>query len=218
MDTSVLGYIFNVCILVGFAIPLLSILMGWFGDFFNFDADIDVDLDVDADVDIDVDIGGGGDTGGFLPFNMMCLCLFLVVFGVVGNLTRRWMGSALLAVVFIAVGVGVGLAFYILLYKLVIVRLKRSTTYTISYGDLVGKRAEVTLKITDDSVGTISLLDSTGTFISFRAKKDPQLKDKMAEVIQKGDTVVITEVDGEDKLCYVSTSPSEFVTGKMKNI
>lgn len=224
MDTSVLGYIFNVCVLVGFAIPLLNILMGWFGDFFSFDADVDADLDSDLSADLDTGIdldgggGGGGDAAGIFPFNMMCLCLFLVVFGVTGNFTKRWMSSVLTAVVFIAVGVIIGLVFYVLLYRLVIVRLKRSTTYTISYGDLVGRRAEVTLRITDDSLGMISVLDSTGTFVSFRAKKDPELKDKMLEIIPKGDTVIITEVNSKDKFCYISTSPSEFVSGKIKNI
>lgn len=220
MDTSILGYVFNVCIIVGFAIPVVNILTGWFGDFLNFssnfDADIDVDLDTDIDVDTDADIDVSVGAGGVIHFNMMCLCLCLVVFGVVGNIARQWMSSILLTVVFIAAGALIGAVFYVLMYKLVIVRLKKSTVYTISYNDLVGRRAEVTLRITDDSIGMISVLDSTGAYISFRARKDPELTDRMAEVLQKGDTVIITEV--REKLCHVSTSPSEFVTNSIENI
>ena len=68
----------------------------------------------------------------------------------------------------------------------------------------------MTLRIMADSVGTISMRDSTGAPISFRAKMDPDLKDRMADAIQKGESVIITDVDKENKLCYVSVPFKKF--------
>lgn len=214
MDTSVLSYVFTISIIIGFVIPLISIIMGSFGDLLSFDADIDVDLDVDIDVDVNVDGASGG--LGLIPFNMLCLCLLLVVFGAVGHMLKKWMSSLGLAIALTAAAVVVGAVFYWLMYKFVVKKLKKSTVPAISYDDLCGEFAEVTLRISGDSMGTISLLDSTGTFVSFRAKKDPDLADRMEEVLKAGQKVMITEVDKKEKICYVTVSPAEFVSNKFE--
>ncbi|MCL2046293.1 MAG: DUF1449 family protein [Oscillospiraceae bacterium] len=236
MNQSILIYIFNLSILIGFIIPSLNILLSWLGGLFNgsvdvdtdvdvdLDVDIDLDLDLDLDLDFDLDIGDMGDVGeigttgaagdglsevgsnsGAIAFNLMCLCFSLVVFGVVGHTFRRFMIILPITIALLIICLAISYYAYSLLYKQVIKRLKESDSTAISLKDLPGKNAEVTLRISTDNMGTISLRDSTGATISFRAKIDPDLKDQMPAVIQKGESVLITEVDIANKLCYVTT-------------
>lgn len=85
--------------------------------------------------------------------------------------------------------------------------LKGSTIHAMTLDELKGQRAQVTLRITSDSMGTISVPDSTGGFLTFRAKKDRELAPRMNETIPAGSTVIVTEVDSGEKLCYVSPLP-----------
>jgi membrane protein implicated in regulation of membrane protease activity len=104
---------------------------------------------------------------------------------------------------------------YWLLYKFLIKRLKESDASAFSYQCLTGKTAEVTLTISGDAMGTISMRDSTGAAISFRAKLDPDLKKWMPNSIQRGESVVITGADAERKLCYVAVSLGNIIKHKM---
>jgi len=219
---SVLIYIFNLSIIIGIVIPLLNVLTGWFGSFFgasvdaDFDVapDIDLDFGVDASVDLSTDVSMdiGSDAGAatnvgssaVIPFNFMCLCLFLVVFGAVGHMIRHLMTNTLLMVLLLVGCAVVAALAYMSMYRLLILRLKRSDSGALSYRALRGKSAEVTLTLKADSIGTISLRDSTGAAISFRAKIDADLKDQLPKEIPKGEKVIITEVDSVNKLCYVS--------------
>ena len=192
MDWPALSYIFNLCILLGLAIPVLNIATGWFGNFFDFDVDID------------------GPSGGFLPFNLMCLCLLLVVFGAAGHMLSRWMDGLWPTVLLLTLALALGALFYALLYKLVITPLKRNRPYSVTYAELCGQRGEVTIRITRESLGAISVRDNTGTFLSFRAKIDPDLAARMPATIPAGEIVVVTEVDAKEKLCYVSILAERF--------
>ena len=219
MDTSVLNYIFNICIIVGFVIPLLNLLTGWFGSFFggggDMDMDIDLEMDMDVSFEVDLDLDAGFDigdagtatsvSGGAFPFNVMCFCLFLVSFGALGQAFKRFMTSLLLTVLLIAACIAIAMLLYWVLYRFVVKRLRENDSTAMSLSELPGKNATVTLGIQKSSIGTISLSDSTGAAISFRAKIDTHLADRMPDVIQKGETVFITEVDMDSKLCYVST-------------
>lgn len=224
---TTLNTAFIVCAIVGFAIPLLSVLTGLFGDAFNFsgadadfdvsmdmdfdadlDIDLDMDLDIDADLDLDADAGGVG--GGAVPFNMMCFCLLLVVFGVVGKSLIGLMTSTLLAVVLTFAAFCVGALFYWAMYKFLVRRLKSNNPVALSYDKLIGRVGHVTLKVTADSIGMISIKDSTGALISFRAKIDPVLKDLIGDAIPTGETITITGVDINEKFCYVSTLQNKF--------
>ena len=229
---EVLNYVFNLSILIGFVLPLLNLLTGWFGSFLNVGADMDVDIpadismdtsvdiSIDASVDISADFNAdisadvGADTniagGGHFPFNIMCFCLFLVVFGAVGHMAKGIMDGLLLTVLLLAGCLVVAGLFYWALYTLLVKRLKNSDSTALAYQSLRGKRAEVTLVIMADSMGTISLSDSTGAPISFRAKMDPDLINQLPEKIPKGESVIITEVDSVNKLCYVSLPFNKF--------
>ena len=207
-----LNYIFNITIIIGFIIPLLNLLTGWFGNFFGVGFDMDAGASVDAGVDADLDAGveTGVKGGAIIPFNVMCLCLFLVVFGALGHIAKGFMSSLLLVVLLLAAClILAGLAYWAL-YVLLVKRLKNSDSSALSYQDLHGKTAEVTLAITADSMGTVSLKDSTGAPISFRAKMDPDLKDQLPDTIAKGESVIITDIDLEHKLCHVSLPFSKF--------
>jgi membrane protein implicated in regulation of membrane protease activity len=197
MNIATLHTIFNICLGVGFVLPILSILTGWFGDFFNVDFDVDVDVSADAGLD-------GPEFGGVVPFNMMCFCLLLIVFGAFGKACARWMTSLGVTAALLLGILAVAVFFYWLLYTLVIKKLKSSDSQALSYDDFAGRRGEVTLPIRDGQIGMISVKDSTGSYISFRAKIDPGLQDFIGDAIPHGETVLVTEVNAREKLCYVS--------------
>jgi len=218
---DVLNYIFNICIIIGFVIPLLNLLTGWFGGFFDIGMDLDADIpsaDAGVDVGAGADVGSGADVGAetsvgstaVIPFNIMCLCLFLVVFGATSHIAKMFMASLILIILLLVVCVCLAALSYWGLYVLLIKRLKNSDSTAMTINDLHGSSAEVTLRITQDSMGTISLPDSTGAPISFRAKMDPELKDQMPDMFPQGETVIVTEVDKENNLCYVSVPLKKF--------
>ena len=202
ISQSTLIHVFNFSVILGLLIPLLSLFAGWIGGAFGGSADIDVDVDVD--VDLGAAKGTGSGSGSLLPFNLMCFCLFLIVFGAAGHMTREFMTTLPVTVALLGGCFAVAVFFYWALYKVLIKRLKENDASAISFHDLRGRSGEVTLSIRGDSMGTISLRDSNGAAISFRAKIDPCLKNKMPPVIPAGEQVVITEVDAGNKLCYVS--------------
>ena len=198
MNEPALIYIFNICIIIGFLFPLLNIVTGWFGSLFG------------VGVDLEADFSGKG----IFPFNIMCLSLFLVVFGALGHAARPFMAAGLPVVLLLAGCAGAAGFSYWALYKLLVKRLKENDASALSYHNLRGKRCEVTLSISGDGMGTISMRDSTGAAISFRAKIDPDLKSRMPETIPKGEQVIITEVDVPNKLCYVSMYISRIAENK----
>ncbi|MDL2258437.1 hypothetical protein LJC42_04720 [Eubacteriales bacterium OttesenSCG-928-K08] len=192
MELSTLNTIFTICITAGFGIPVLNIVLSWVGSSFDFSFDGDFELD------------------GIFPFNILCLCLLLVVFGALGKLFLQWMSSTLLVVLFLLLALALGICGYVLLYKLVIKKLRQNEPIAMMFEQVPGQRGEVTLRINEDSIGTISVRDSTGAFISFRAKIDPTLKSYIGETIPQGTAIVVTGVDEKEKLCYVSTIDWQF--------
>ena len=201
---DVLTNIFNLCIFIGLFIPLLNILTGWFGSLFSVGGDVNVDVDVDFDLDLDAGADTSVQGGGNIPFNIMCLCLLLMVFGATGHMMSGFMTNTLFMVLLL-LGCFIAAAFsYWALYTFLIKRLRNNAVFALCYRHLPGKSASVLLRIQGDSMGTISLRDSTGAHISFRAKLDPDLKDQMPDGITKGESVIVTGVDLENKFCYVS--------------
>jgi membrane protein implicated in regulation of membrane protease activity len=141
-----------------------------------------------------------------------------VVFGALGQMTKRFMVSPLFMVLlmfgcFILAGLS-----YWTMYTQVVKRLKQSDASVLGYCDLRGRSAEVTLVIPADSIGTISMRDSTGAPISFRAKMDPDLREKLPATIPRGETVIITDVDVANKFCYVSLPFYKFSNNTNNNI
>ncbi|GAB6151967.1 hypothetical protein JCM17380_07170 [Desulfosporosinus burensis] len=179
--------LFNVCLLTGFVVPILSLLTGVFGSIF----DVDFDLDTDHDFH------------GLVPFNLMCTCFALIVFGSLGRLFAPYMMNTLFTVVIIALLVLVSFVAYLMLYKYVIVKLKRNNPLAITSAEIVGSVGKLTLRVTQDSDGIVSVLDSTGAAISYRARVCEFYKLDDTGRIDQGTEVLITGVDTAANIYYV---------------
>ena len=187
MNTDIMTGIFNVCLVTGFAIPIISLVMGAFGSVLGMDLDIDTDTDVD----------------GLVPFNLMSLCFALIVFGVIGREYATYMTDMLSAVLLIALSVTISFVAYVMIYKHVIVKLKRNNPSAITSAEIVGSIGKLTLRVTHDSDGVVSVPDSTGAAISYRARVSEFYKLDETGRIDQGVEVVITEVDNDARIYYV---------------
>lgn len=187
MNINTMTSLFNVCLLTGFAVPILSLLTGVFGSM------IDVDFDVDTNHDFD----------GLVPFNLMCTCFALIVFGSLGRLFAPYMMNTLFTVVIIVLLALVSFVAYLLLYKYVIVKLKRNNPLAITSHEIVGAVGKLTLRVTKDSDGVVSVLDSTGAAISYRARVCDFYKINDSGRIDQGTEVVITGFNKDANIYYV---------------
>jgi membrane protein implicated in regulation of membrane protease activity len=141
----------------------------------------------------------------------MCFCLFLIVFGAFGHMTKRWMTALPASILLLAACIlSAGLCYW-LLYYLVIKRLKENDASAVSLTDLIGQVGEVTLTIRAEAVGVISVTNNTGGYLSFRARIDPNLADKMPDSLPKGERVFVVGIDHSEKICYVSTAVNKFI-------
>jgi membrane protein implicated in regulation of membrane protease activity len=222
MNINLLHRIFNICLGIGFILPILSIVTARLGGFFDMgvDADMDFDADIGFEAGVDADMGfdagtDGGGFGGVVPFNTMCFCLLLVVFGACGKVCAKWMTSPGVTAAILPVILAVAVFFYWMLYVLVVRRLKSSNPLALSYDSLAGRRGEVTLPVRAGRIGMISVKDSTGSYISFRARMDPDLESFIGDVIPQGEIIIVTEVNVREKLCYVSTLQEKFIHQKI---
>ncbi len=187
MNIDTMTTLFNVCLLTGFAVPVLSLLTGVFGSIF----DVDFDLDTDHDFE------------GLVPFNLMSTCFALIVFGSLGRFFAPYMINTLFTVVIIVLLAFVSFVAYLMLYKYVIVKLKRNNPLAISSHEIVGSVGKLTLRVTKDSDGVVSVLDSTGAAISYRARVCDFYKLDDTGRIDQGTEVVITGVDKDANIYYV---------------
>jgi len=187
LNIDTMTSLFNVCLLTGFAVPILSLLTGVFGSIF----DVNFDLDTGHDFD------------GLVPFNLMSTCFALIVFGSLGRLFAPYMMNTLFTVVIIALLASVSFVAYLVLYKFVIVKLKRNNPSAITSYDIVGSVGKLTLRVTKDSDGVVSVLDSTGAAISYRARVCDFYKLDDCGRIDQGTEVVITGVDKDANIYYV---------------
>lgn len=185
MDT--MTSIFNVCLLTGFAVPILNLLTGVFGSIFDGNFDLDT----------------GHDFDGFVPFNLMCTCFALIVFGSLGRLCVPYMTNTLFKAIIIALLALVSFVAYLLLYKYVIVKLKRNSPLAITSYEIVGLVGKLTLRVTQDSDGVVSVLDSTGAAISYRARACDFYKFDDSGRIDQGTEVVVTGFDKDANIYYV---------------
>lgn len=204
--TDVLSYIFNVLILLGLAVPLLDVLLGVFGSIINVDFEIGghhfgdmFHLNAGADAATDV----SGDAGAHLPFNIMCLCFAMVVFGALGKLTLSLMISVFVVVVCMTGLLAVSFGAYLALYHFVVKPLRQNNPKAFVEWDLFAAKGRLLLRITKDSPGTVSLKDNTGAHISYTAKAKENVLALWNGVIPQGTQVVVTDVDARNKTLYV---------------
>lgn len=218
-----LSYIFTVLILLGLAVPLLDVLLGVFGSVLNIDFEVGghhfgdlFDFSPSADAGVDV----SGDAGTVLPFNLMCLCFAMVVFGALGRLTRGLMVNTF-AVIGCLIGLlAVSFGAYLAVYHFIIKPLRNNNPKAFVEWDLFAAKGRLILRITKDSPGTVSLKDNTGAHISYRAKAKENVLDLWDGLIPQDTEVVVTDVDPGSKTVYVrpvDTFKNHDLSKKMKD-
>ena len=113
------------------------------------------------------------------------------------------MTNMLFTVVIIVLLALVSLVAYLSLYKYVIVKLKRNNPLAITSYEIVGSVGKLTLRVTKDSDGVVSVLDSTGAAISYRARVCDFYKFDDSGRIDQGTEVVITGFNKDANIYYV---------------
>jgi hypothetical protein len=192
-----LSYIFTVFILLGLALPLLDVLLGVFGSLLN------VDFDIGGHHFGDMFEISGGDTGAVVPFNIMCLCFAMVVFGALGKLTLSLMVNTLAVIGCLIVLLAAAFGAYFAVYHFIVKPLKRNNPKAIGEWDLYAARGRLLLRITRESPGTVSLKDNTGANISYKANAKESVLDLWDGIIPQGTEVIVTDVDAASKTVYV---------------
>lgn len=176
---DLLKKVLELCLFIGFIIPLVDILLG--------------SLDFISDIDLD----------GLIPFNVMCFSFALIVFSSFGLFFIRFTSSTIILILILGEALIASIAAYVLVYKFVVRKLKSNIPLALKPRDLIGMTGIVTLKITTDNVGVISLKDSTGATITYRATLSPYAGIEGEYVIDQGQEVIISDFDREKKICYV---------------
>ena len=196
-----LSYIFTVFILLGLAVPLLDVLLGVFGSILNFDFEIGGHHIGDM-----FDFSGsdaGGDAGAVVPFNIMCLCFAMVVFGALGRLALGLMVNAFTIIGCLIGLLAVSVGAYLAVFHFIVKPLRKSNPKAIGEWDLFAAKGRLILRITKDSPGTVSLKDNTGASISYRAKAKEDVLERWEGLIPQGTEVVVTDVDTAGKIVFV---------------
>lgn len=177
--------LFYCCIAAGLAVPLFNLLLGILG----------LPLDgLFSALDLDVDVDGDGIFGGKLPFNLMTLSFSAVVFGAVGLLFFGRIPD----VAVVCLGLANALLGGYLLGRFVILPLKRNDSSALRTEELEGRTGIVKLEIRSDFTGTITVLSSIGSKITYSAVP--------AEGIDKipvGTQVKVIRVSEDRKTCVV---------------
>lgn len=184
-----LDILFQVCLILGFALPGLNLIVGFFDG-----------LDGVADLDMDFD-GDGGVSNTFFAFNFMSFMLAIGVFGILG---KALLGKLMLGMVLL-IAVGSGVLAYIAMYRLVFLPLKRNRekVESQSFQDLIGKQGKLILQITKEHDGTIQTTDSTGASITYVASATEEELKRHNDCMPLGMQVQIVNVLEEKRRCYV---------------
>lgn len=184
-----LDVLFQVCMILGFALPGLNLIVGFFDG-----------LDGVADLDMDFD-GNGGVSNTFFAFNFMSFMLAIGIFGILG---KALLGRIVLGLVLL-IAAGSGAVAYIAMYRLVFLPLKknRERVESQSFQDLIGKQGRLILQITKEHDGTVQTTDSTGASITYVASATEEELKRHNYCMPLGMQVKIVNVLEEKRCCYV---------------
>lgn len=195
-------FVFYVCIGLGLIVPFLSLLFGFFGPL------LDVELDFIDDVP--------ADAGQAIPLNLMCLCFSLVVFGALGRLITGLMINLYVLIGLLLLLLIVSFASYIVIYKYIVKPLKRNNPKALMQWDLFGMKGKLTLRITKSSEGTVSLKDSTGAMISYKAAAQEDTLNAWDGMIPQGAEVMVVDIDTQSNTVFVKPLDT-FENHKLRN-
>ncbi|MCI8441743.1 MAG: hypothetical protein HFG27_04335 [Provencibacterium sp.] len=177
--TELLEKVYLCCMVAGLAIPLFHLIAGGVGSALDFDFDFDFD----------------GALDGLLPLNLMGIAFFAVLFGAIGRLCLHRMNPwlSLLA------GTAAGLCGWYLLGRFLIRPLHAQHSAALRMQQLRWQEGTVKLEIRRDFVGTITVLSSVGSLITYSARPIAGV-----DKIEVGERVMIVEVDEKERICTVS--------------
>jgi membrane protein implicated in regulation of membrane protease activity len=134
-----------------------------------------------------------------IPLNILCLCFSFVVFGAIGSALTRLFANPLPFIL----PVPPAIAAYFLLYRYVVKPLRRNNPKALNPWDLLANKGKLTLRIAEGSPGVVSVKDSTGATISYRAYAKEEILKTWGGEIPTGVEVTIVGVEPETDLLYV---------------
>lgn len=193
MDIRTFQTICHCFIGAGLVVPVLDALFGIFGGIFDFDLDLDGEPGFDGPV--------------FM--NVMVLSLTAVLFGSVGRLCSISMPVLNSILISIPAALSGGWLFG----RFVIRPLKRSKPLASGIRDAAGKEGIVKLEIRSDFIGTIRVLNASGSHVTYSARPDLGI-----DRIPIGTKVVVVFVDSEKQCCVVrpiGSAPADSSTGQV---
>lgn len=182
--------VFLICIVVGFVIPLITMIFAGIADAFDGIFDF-IDLDLDTGFEI------GDTTVCLLPLSIQSICTGLLIYGLIGTLCYR--GDNLLFVNLL----GLGFAYLAaVLIQTLIRKLRKVEHTTYSKEQLFLFDAKVIHTIVEGGFGAISISTYDGITSTYPAKaQNPE------ERIPQDSMVTIVEF--QDKLAIVKRKESE---------
>ena len=184
-----LDKVFIVFIMIGFIVPVLSLLTGC--------------VDAALDFDIDLDLDGCADVG-FVGYNFNCLLFALFSGGIVGEYLLHRGDSTLIGI--IVVFIMTGTLGYLFLYRCVVYPLKTNRSFALLQSELIGKEATVIQEIKANSSGNVELIDAQNSKITYIAdcvfnngnERDVKLGEKV-KIIGIKDNMLLVECDDINK-------------------
>lgn len=174
MDT-----VYTICLVVGFAIPLITLLLGGI-----FDASVDTDGD-GPDLGFDFGFDIGDISISLLPVSLHSICVGLMLFGAMGKI----LGDSLKLWMVVLIAVAVGYVGAVIIQSL-IRTLRKVEHTTISREDLAGCDGHVVNTIIAGGFGSVSVTTFDGITTNYPAKAD-----NPTQVIRQGSIVTIVRVE-----------------------
>jgi len=181
----------SIYVLITLICGILLIVMGMFGfgDFGDFDLDT---------ADIDVDAGGfdldHGDIGGLSPLSLPLILSFGTVFGLFGTLFQTMnMDPIYVPLLAAAISALISALLFFIMLKLFV---QTQTSTTVSFKDLVGREATVTIPIRPPRVGQIMVITEERGRTLITATADEEVKTDSIVIIDRlvGSTAYVKEM------------------------
>lgn len=193
---EVMDRVYTICLIVGFCIPLCSLILGGIFDFFEGVLDGIFSL-MDIGIGFDVCIGICGIDFCLLPFSLQCLSAGSVVFGGVGLIVYNGHNLVLANVI-----AGTSGYFVAVLMQTLVHKLKHIENTTYAKEELVLFDAKVINSIVKGGFGSISVTTYDGITTKYPAKALNE------EDYIKQDTIVTID-HFEKNIAYVRAKESD---------
>jgi membrane protein implicated in regulation of membrane protease activity len=174
---------------------IITLMLGELGDLFGADHDFDHGSDLSHDVahdhDFHAELGAGAESMAGLTaphlFSFRIIITFVAGFGLIGAVST-WAGaSVIMSSVY---GLIAGMIMAGLMYAFVHYLATQQASVNVSDSDLIGKEAQVVVKIPADSVGQVQFNTTSGTMTKIAMSTDHT-------EIPEGSVVKIERITGQ---------------------